>query len=213
MTLSCDLTHFQLVSLMNPSYYGLRYIPLGRGPKTGLMRWSKKGGTGKNENFHSSINRLVQGVARIGVQACEARLLQRIHRHNYDMDRKLGNTSKQSTPWVWREREVNARAEVLLTSIPFPKARTIPEVSPSCTSTLTPTFRLCPFVVGDLWCEFPRLCLARKRRCQFHKFPAPVCSDTIFRYRERSLSRWGSSTPPRGKLPLGEKPGIPQLIS
>ncbi|CAB1109576.1 unnamed protein product [Ectocarpus sp. CCAP 1310/34] len=109
--------------------YGLRYIPLGRGPKTGLMRWSKKGGTGKNENFHGGINRLVNGVARLGAEACDARLLQRIHRHNHDMDRKLGRTSKQSTLWVWRERKANAAAESILTSRPFPRAGDTPTVA------------------------------------------------------------------------------------
>ncbi|CAB1114139.1 unnamed protein product [Ectocarpus sp. CCAP 1310/34] len=86
------------------------------------MRWSKKGGTGKNENFHGGINRLVAGVARIGVEACDARLLQRVCRHNLDMDRKLGNTSKQSTRWPWRERVVNKAASGILASLPFPKA-------------------------------------------------------------------------------------------
>ncbi|CAB1120659.1 unnamed protein product [Ectocarpus sp. CCAP 1310/34] len=105
------------------------YIPLGRGPKTGLMRWSKKGGTGKNENFHGGINRLVNGVARLGAEACDARLLQRIHRHNHDMDRKLGRTSKQSTLWVWRERKANAAAESILTSRPFPRAGDTPTVA------------------------------------------------------------------------------------
>ncbi|CAN0020670.1 unnamed protein product, partial [Ectocarpus sp. 6 AP-2014] len=86
------------------------------------MRWSKKGGTGKNENFHGGINRVVAGVARIGVEACDARLLQRVYRHNLDVDRKLGNTSEQSTRWPWRERVVNEAARAVLGSLPFPKA-------------------------------------------------------------------------------------------
>ncbi|CAM9973616.1 unnamed protein product, partial [Pylaiella littoralis] len=98
------------------------YFPLGIGPKTGLMKWSKKGGTGKNENFHGNINRLVHGVARLSSQACDARLLQRVHRHNHDMDRKHGFASKHSTLWPWRERDANDAAEKCVAEVPFPKA-------------------------------------------------------------------------------------------
>lgn len=117
---------------LSPSVLGfVRYFLLGVGPKTGLPRWAKKGGTGKNENFHGFINRLVHGVARLGADVCDARLLQLVIRHNLAMDRKHSRLSYQSTPWVWREREINDAAKLILDAVPFPKAGRRPEVSPS----------------------------------------------------------------------------------
>ncbi|CAM9150469.1 unnamed protein product, partial [Ectocarpus sp. 13 AM-2016] len=92
-------------------------------------KWSKKAGTGKNENFHGNINRLVHGVSRMSAQACGARLMQRIHRHNLDMDRKHGRTSKQTTPWQWRERDANDAAKECGVEVPFPKAGPRPNVA------------------------------------------------------------------------------------
>ncbi|CAM9178891.1 unnamed protein product, partial [Hapterophycus canaliculatus] len=91
------------------------------------MRYSKKGGTVKNENVHGGINRLVNGVARLGAEACDARLLQRVYRHNHDMDCKLDRTSKQSS--LYLEREANAAACSILISAPSPKAGSTPEVA------------------------------------------------------------------------------------
>ncbi len=108
---------------------GLRYIPLGRGPKTKLMRYAKKGGTGKNENFHGGINRLVHGVSHIGVKAMSARLLQHVFYHNLKMDVKLGETSPQSSGWPWRERALNELARSILTALPFPKVPAEAKVS------------------------------------------------------------------------------------
>lgn len=118
-----------------------RYFPLGIGPKTGLMKWSKKGGTGKNENFHGNINRLVHGVARLSSQACDARLLQRVHRHNHDMDRKHGFASKHSTLWPWRERDANDAAEKCVAEVPFPKAGPRPKVSIGRPKSIAGRFR------------------------------------------------------------------------
>lgn len=168
-----------------------RYIPRGRGPKTNLMRWSKKGGTGKNENFHGGINRLVAGVARIGVEACDARLLQRVCRHNLDMDRKLGNTSKQSTRWPWRERVVNNAASGILASLPFPKAPPDPNVSPirscSCRCKLA-------FCVGYRRCALP--CTFDAVYSTTYVMPTLCFSCAGVRSRRRTWSRWGSSSTP-----------------
>eukprot|EP00752_Nemacystus_decipiens_P012351 g10949.t1 len=84
---------------------------------------------GKNENLHGGLNRVVEGVARIGEKACDARVLQHVYRHNRDMDHKLGNTSMQSTRWPWRERSANEAARELLAALPFPKAPPDPEIS------------------------------------------------------------------------------------
>lgn len=126
------LTHcFPPMSHRSLFYRRRRYFNVGTGKKTGLVQWSKKGGTGKNENMHGNLNRLVDRVARLGEEECDRRLLQHVHHHNYKMDRKLGRTSAQSTLWPWRERKVNAMAEAVLASRPFPKTSSAP-VSSSC---------------------------------------------------------------------------------
>lgn len=68
------------------------------------------------------------GRSRLGADVCDARLAQRVHRHNHDMDRKHGRTDKQSTLWVWRERDANEASKNCLKVEPFPKAGPRPEV-------------------------------------------------------------------------------------
>eukprot|EP00903_Cladosiphon_okamuranus_P013064 g12185.t1 len=112
-----------------------RYIPLGTGTRTKLMRYAKKGGTGKNENFHGGINRLVHGMSHIGVQAMSARLLQHVFYHNLKMDVKLGKTSPQSGRWPWRECALNELARLILTALPFPN---VPSEAKILTEDLDP---------------------------------------------------------------------------
>lgn len=107
-----------------------RYLELGRGPKTNVMSYSKKGGTGKNEAFRSSLDRTVARTSRIGSERCQMRLVQRISRHNFQVDYKHGRTCKQSTLWVWSERNANDAAKLCLTTEPFPKAGPRPQVRP-----------------------------------------------------------------------------------
>ena len=107
-----------------------RYMEVGRGPKTNLMSYPKKGGTGKNEAFHSSINRSVDGTSHISAEAIDMKLLARVHRHNYEMDRKHRRTSKESTGRVWIERDANDAAKLCLTTESFPKAGPRPQVRP-----------------------------------------------------------------------------------
>lgn len=120
-------------------------MEIGRGPKTQLMPYSKKGGTGKNEAFYSSLNRMVDGMSRIGAEICDIRRRRRFHRRNFEINRKYGRTSKQSTEWVWGERDANEAAKVCLTMEPFPKAGPRPEVRPE-------SWPLCRCVAVLLFC-------------------------------------------------------------
>jgi len=114
-----------------PVAFFVRYTKVRVGPITGLIEWTKRAGTGKNENLHGFLNPMVHGVARLTPETCDSRLLPRIIRHNLNMDRKHGRRSNHSTPWPWRERDLNDAARSILDSTPFPKAGPRPQVSPA----------------------------------------------------------------------------------
>ena len=116
-------THFLLSRSLR-----LRYFNLGKGAKTGLTKWSAKGGTGINESWHRVLNQMVASVQRIGWELCDQRLLQRVHRYNLGRDRTLGRLSKQSTSWVWNERAANEAGREHLLAVPWPKAPPRPDV-------------------------------------------------------------------------------------
>lgn len=119
-----------LPSRLSLSLLALRYLNLGKGKKTKVTTYNKRGGTGKNEAFHRNLNLIVTSVSRLGPDVCDQRVLQIVHRYNFQRDKKLGRTSKQSTLWVWRKRIVNDAAKECLVAEPFPKAGPRPDVRP-----------------------------------------------------------------------------------
>lgn len=106
----------------------LRHFVLGKGKRTGLITYSSKGGTSINEAWHRVLDLTMAGVHRLGPELADQRLLQSIHRFDVGRDRKLGRTSKQSTLYVWRERDANDAARGCLLAEPFPKAGPRPDV-------------------------------------------------------------------------------------
>lgn len=103
--------------------------------KTGLHRYSTKGGTGIIEAFHRSVNQLVASVQRLSPALCDQRVLPRVHSFNFRRDQKLNKTSKPSTLFVWGERDVNDASRGCLVAEPFPKAGPRLDVRPSHSGT------------------------------------------------------------------------------
>lgn len=139
--------------------FRVRHIDLGVGPRTKLKSYRCKGGTGKNEAFHRTLNQALSGISRLGTDVCDERLLPHVHRYNLERDRKLGRLSKQSTPWVWRERVANDATRECLDGEPFPKAGPHPDVR-ACGVHDTwqpPVGTTCPWLLGGKSLSFSLL--------------------------------------------------------
>lgn len=88
-----------------------------------------------NEPWHRVLNQMVASVQRIGWELCDQRLIQHVHRYNFGRHQTLGLTSRQSTPWVWKERDANDAARGRLLAEPWPKAGPRPDVRPNSSSS------------------------------------------------------------------------------
>lgn len=92
------------------------------GPRTGLVTWAKKLGTGENEPSNRMINHIVDDITRVPGDVCDRMLFKKFIKYNFGRDKKFGKGSRDGTPgWMWLERAVDAAAAEVIKSTPFPQ--------------------------------------------------------------------------------------------